>query len=79
MSKIQNFVIVNRLLADLSSVDRAAVVRCCVPVDLEFGTVLCEPEQIFRDVYFPLSALISLVATVAPRARRNHCAVHAQV
>ena len=68
MSKVQDSVIVNRLLADLPSADHAAVLRCCVPVDLDFGTVLCEPEQIFRDVYFPLRALISLVATVAPRA-----------
>ena len=68
MSKVQDLVIVNRLLTDLASADRAAVLRCCRTVDLEFGTVLSEPEQIFRDVYFPLSALISLVATVAPRA-----------
>ena len=68
MSKVQDCVIVNRLLADLPSADHAAVLRCCVLVDLDFGTVLCEPEQIFRDVYFPLRALISLVATVAPRA-----------
>ena len=60
-------VLVNRLIADLSGADRAAVLRGCRTVDLEFGTVLCEPEQTLRDVYFPLGALISLVTTVVGR------------
>ena len=58
-------VIVNRLLSALPASDRAAVMHACAPVELEFGTLLCEPEQTLRQVYFPLSGFISLVATVA--------------
>ena len=67
MVDVQNPVIVNRLIADLSGADRAAVLGGCRTVELEFGNVLSEPEQIQRDVYFPLSALISLVTTIARR------------
>lgn len=64
MPEVQDPIIVNRLLVDLPSEDRAAMLRGCRTVELEFGTVLSAPEQVFREVYFPLSALISLVATV---------------
>ncbi|MGA8259618.1 MAG: Crp/Fnr family transcriptional regulator [Arenicellales bacterium] len=37
---------------------------CGEPVDLSFGTILCEPEQRYRHVFFPLTGFISLVATV---------------
>ncbi|MBP9947250.1 MAG: Crp/Fnr family transcriptional regulator [Vicinamibacteria bacterium] len=33
-------------------------------VELQFGSVLCEAEEILTHVYFPLSGFISLVATV---------------
>jgi CRP-like cAMP-binding protein len=58
----------NRLLSVLPSADRAAVLACCTPVELEFGTRLCEPEQTFNHVYLPLSGFISLVATVPSHA-----------
>ena len=64
MPEVQDPIIVNRLLVDLPSQDRAAMLHGCRTVELEFGTVLSAPEQVFREVYFPLSALISLVATV---------------
>ena len=65
MADTQHPVIINRLIADLPAADRAAVLLNARTVDLEFGTVLCEPGETLRDVYFPLSALISLVITVA--------------
>ena len=65
MADTQHPVIINRLIADLPAADRAAVLLNARTVDLEFGTVLCEPGETLRDVYFPLSALISLVTTVA--------------
>lgn len=34
------------------------------PVDLSFGTILCEPDQRYRHVYFPLTGFISVVAKV---------------
>ena len=58
-------IIVNRLLSALPAKDRAAMMQACAPVELEFGTLLCEPQQPLRQVYFPLSGFISLVATVA--------------
>jgi CRP-like cAMP-binding protein len=36
----------------------------CELVSLEFGTVLCEPGESYRYVYFPLNGFFSLVATV---------------
>ena len=56
--------IVNRLLADLPNADRLAVMRHVSTIELEFGALLCEPEQALRHVYFPLSGFISLVAVV---------------
>ena len=40
------------------------MMRHVCDIELEFGSVLCEPEQTLRHVYFPLSGFISLVATV---------------
>lgn len=34
------------------------------PVDLTFGDILCERDQRYRHVYFPLTGLISLVTTL---------------
>lgn len=65
MAIVQDVLIVNRLLADLSGADRAALLHCCRSVELEFGTVLSEPAQSVHKVYFPLGAMISLVVTVA--------------
>lgn len=64
MSKSKAPVIVNRLLGALPTADRLAVMQSCSTVELEFGTILCEPQQTFPHVYFPLSGFISLVATV---------------
>jgi CRP-like cAMP-binding protein len=68
MTPIQDPVIVNRLIADLPGNDRAAVLANCLTVELKFGTVLCEAEQTMRYVYFPLSALVSLVTTIPRHA-----------
>lgn len=56
--------VVNRLLGGLPRKDREAILLHCKPVDLVFGTILCEPDQAFRHVYFPLTSFISLVDTV---------------
>ncbi len=53
----------NRLLDGLPCRDRSKILQYCEPVDLVFGEILCEPDQPFRDVYFPLTGIISLVAT----------------
>lgn len=56
--------VTNQLLAGLPRAERARVLSCCETVDLVFGTILCEPEQPLRQVYFPLTGFISLVAIV---------------
>lgn len=41
------------------------MIALCMPTQLTFGTVLCEPDQAYRDIYFPLSGFISLVTEVS--------------
>lgn len=52
----------SRLLSGLPPGNRADLIDRCQRVDLSFGDILCEPEQPFRQVYFPLDGFISLVA-----------------
>ncbi|MGQ0700016.1 MAG: Crp/Fnr family transcriptional regulator [Panacagrimonas sp.] len=54
--------VVNRLIEGLPRAERKKLLDRCETVDLVFGTVLCEPDQPFRHVHFPLSGFISLVA-----------------
>jgi len=54
----------NRLIALLSRRDRAALLDISESVDLELGTVLCEPGEPTRHVYFPNDCFISLVAAI---------------
>jgi CRP-like cAMP-binding protein len=56
--------VVNQLIEGLPRRERNRILDCCEPVDLVFGTVLCEPDRPYRHVYFPLSGFVSLVATV---------------
>jgi CRP-like cAMP-binding protein len=57
--------VTNRLIEALPRQDRNRILRCCEPVDIVFGTILCEPEEPYRHVYFPLTGFISLVAIVS--------------
>ena len=60
--------IVNRLLAGVPRAQRQRLLAQCEPRELAFGAILCEPEQRFAHVYFPQTAFVSLVATVAGHA-----------
>lgn len=55
---------VNRLLEGLPHRERDRILGHSEPVELIFGEILCEPDQPFQHVYFPLTGFISLVATV---------------
>src|SRR6185312_6595845 len=44
--------------------ERNRILERSEPVDLVFGAILCEPDQPFRYIYFPLTGFISLVMTV---------------
>jgi len=56
---------VNRLIAGLPRPERNGFLQRCETVNLDFGTVLCERDEPYRNVYFPLTGFISLVATVS--------------
>ena len=55
----------NRLLSGLPRAERRRFLDLCETVELSFGSVLCEADQPFRQVYFPLTSFISLVASVS--------------
>ncbi len=57
-------VVANRLINSLSHEARTRILSLCEPVDLVFGTVLCEPGQIFTHIYFPVTGFISLVTSL---------------
>jgi len=56
---------VNALIDRLSRTERGEFVAGAESVDLTFGTILCEPGETYRHVYFPLTGFISLVARVS--------------
>jgi CRP-like cAMP-binding protein len=56
--------VVNRLIDGLPRRERHRVLARAEPVDLSFGAILCEPDQRYPHVYFPLTGFISLVTTV---------------
>lgn len=51
---------VNRLVEALPQKHRSNLISRSEPVDLVFGEILCEPDQPFRFVYFPLGGYVSL-------------------
>lgn len=56
--------VANRLIESLSPAARQQILHSCEQVELSSGTVLCEPDQPFRYVYFPLTSFITLVTTL---------------
>ncbi len=56
--------VANRLIESLSPSARQQILCSCEQVELSSGTVLCEPDQPFRYVYFPLTSFITLVTTL---------------
>lgn len=65
MQTTQNAVpVVNQLIGSLSRSERNGILGHCEPIDMNFGNVLCEADQPYRHIYFPLTGFISLVASV---------------
>jgi len=54
----------NQLLAALPHKERQRFVSGCEVVDLAYGEILSEPGGTVRQVYFPIQALISLLAPI---------------
>jgi CRP-like cAMP-binding protein len=57
------------LIGTLPRRDRAALLRCCEVVEVATATVLCEPGEPMRHVYFPQAAIISLVTMLGEGAQ----------
>ncbi|MGZ8225528.1 MAG: Crp/Fnr family transcriptional regulator [Methylococcaceae bacterium] len=64
MSATTSMRVFNRLIGGLPAKKRSKILECCEPVELALGVILCEPAKPFRHVYFPLTAIISLVTTL---------------
>lgn len=56
--------VVNLLLSGLPRLERQRILFHCEPVELVFGSILCEADQPFSHLYFPLTGFISLVTTL---------------
>lgn len=54
----------NRLVAALPGVDRRHFLAGCDSVDLEFASVVIEPRERIRHVYFPTGSFLSLTLPV---------------
>jgi len=64
MSAVTSKHVVNSLIEGLPHRERNRILKSCEMVDLVFGSILCQPDQPMRHVYFPLCGFISLVETV---------------
>ena len=60
--------VVNRLLGSLPRQARQRMLERCEPVELVFGTILSEPGEHIRHVYFPTTSFISLIAALEDQA-----------
>lgn len=54
----------NQLLEYLPGRERDSILEHGEMVDLLFGDILCQPEQPYKHVYFPVTAFISLLGIV---------------
>jgi len=59
----------NRLLEALSRPDRNGMLRRCEVVNLAFAEVLFNPGDRIKHVYFPLTSVVSLIASLDSRPR----------
>jgi len=55
---------VNLLLQRLPRKDRDLIMKQLVPIDMQFGDILCGHDQPYQYVYFPLSGFISLMVVI---------------
>ena len=62
---IRKIPVTNLLIEALPARQRNRFLKLCTLVDMEFGTVLCEVNQPYRYIYFPLAGFISLIVVMA--------------
>lgn len=65
----------NSLLERLSSEEQVQIIQHCELVELAFGEVICEPEEAYQHVYFPLTAYIALLELVAEHPPLEICSI----
>ena len=53
----------------LPRADSKQILKHCETVELVFGDILCEPDDVLRHVYFPLCGFISLVEIIGDEQR----------
>src|SRR3990167_6396607 len=53
--------VVNNLIDGLPHKERSRILQHCTLVNLKFGEILCEQDESFNQVYFPITGFISLV------------------
>lgn len=59
---IQETAVRNLLIDSLPAKQRSHFLKLCTTVELEFGQLLCETNQRYRYLYFPLTSFISSIA-----------------
>ncbi len=57
--------IANRLIKKLPRKEQNKILEHCETVNITFGEILCEPGQVIKHIYFPLTGFISLVTTLS--------------
>ncbi|WP_241973861.1 Crp/Fnr family transcriptional regulator [Aliidiomarina iranensis] len=65
MSRLATSTITNHLIELLPAQERRLLLRHCEVVQLQFADVLCERDQKYRYLYFPMSGFISLVTELS--------------
>lgn len=65
MSGVYSLPVLNQLIEHLPHRYQHSLLQRCEPVNLEYGSILCERGQPFRNLYFPLTGCISLVTLIA--------------
>ncbi|MDZ7685355.1 MAG: Crp/Fnr family transcriptional regulator [Gammaproteobacteria bacterium] len=64
MVKVGRPTLQNRLIAGLPQAERESLLYNCADVELNFGDRLCSQHEPYSYAYFPLTAIISLMASV---------------
>lgn len=64
MSAVLPLSVANHLIECLPRAEGQRFFQLCEPVELGFGTIVCEANRAYADVYFPQTAFISLVKVV---------------
>lgn len=64
MADTSELPVMNRLIAGLPPSERERLLANCAPVELLFGDVICTQHEPYLYAHFPLTAAISLVASI---------------